>query len=109
MNRLRDLCEACQSALIHSAVDDDDPEQPYLVCASCERRLRARSLRPLEWFNLAAVHGPYKYLLHSDFYDHDGIAEQPQGFVERPERFPAPSLFSVQDNLERLLDYAMTR
>jgi hypothetical protein len=90
-------------------VDTDDPEQPYLVCGGCAHRLQARSLRPIEWFNLAAIHSPYKYLLHEDFYDEQGVAEQPEEKVDSPENYPAPTLQSVQGDLERLVDFAMTR
>ncbi|MFL5733120.1 MAG: hypothetical protein ACJ78Q_07935 [Chloroflexia bacterium] len=96
-------------AAVVMALDDDDPEQPYHVCFACAQRLRDRSLRPIEWFNLAALHGPYKFLLHSSYYDHDGVAEQPRDPVDSPERYPAPGLYSIHDDLERLLDYAMTR
>jgi hypothetical protein len=103
------LCEACRSAAVERVVDADDPEQPYHVCAACARRLETCSLRPLEWFNLAAIHSPYKYLLHEDFYDEQGVAEQPRQAVQSPEHYPAPTFQSAQRDLERLLDYAMTR
>jgi len=103
------LCEACRSAPVERVVDADDPEQPYHLCDGCALRLETRSLRPLEWFNLASVHSPYKYLLHEEFYDEQGVAEQPQQAVKFPEHYPAPSFQSAQGDLERLLDYAMTR
>jgi hypothetical protein len=63
----------------------------------------------VEWFNLAAIHSPWKHLLHSDFYDEDGTAMQPKEDVENPKRYPAPALEEVRGNLQRLVDYAMTR
>jgi hypothetical protein len=62
----------------------------------------------LEWFNLTAIHGE-GYLLHDDFYNQDGVAEQPKEEVESPELYPAPSLNEVRDDLERLIDFAITR
>jgi hypothetical protein len=82
---------------------------PFRVCRPCSRRLRTFSLRPWEWFNLAAIHGPDEFLLHGDFYDQDGIATAPEGRVEEPERWPAPSLDDCASDLERLVEYATTR
>ncbi len=61
-------CEACRRNNVEVVVEDDDPIQPYRVCTACARRLRSLALRPLEWFNLASIHGPTKFLLHDDFY-----------------------------------------
>jgi len=69
----------------------------------------ALALRPLEWFNLAKRHGWAQFLLHDDFYDEDGTATQPEEDVERPELFPAPTLATVRDKAESLLDYSVTR
>lgn len=103
------ICGACRSRPVELSVDDDDPQQPYKVCSSCAHRLRALSLRPVEWFNLAAIHSPVKFLLHSDFYDQDGTADQAKEAVEHPKRYPAPTLEAVRGDLQRLVDYAMTR
>jgi len=103
------LCQACESrsAIVEEPADDADA--PYLVCKACHRRLIARSLRPLEWFNLAKQHGWARFLLHDDFYDEDGTATQPEEDVEQPELFPAPTLAAVCGTAEALLDYAITR
>jgi hypothetical protein len=101
-------CEACRQAPATEAVPENDGEPPYRVCAPCARRLFAFSLRPLEWFNLAAVHGPSRFQLHDDFY-WEGQADQAEEPVEHPERYPLPSLDQVREDLDRLLDYAMTR
>src|SRR5258708_7754419 len=77
MTTLPELCQACQRTPVEVVVEEDDPTQPYRVCRACARRLHLHSLRPLEWFNLAAVHGQAKYLLHDDFYWDNGIAQQP--------------------------------
>jgi hypothetical protein len=101
-------CEACRLAPAVDTIPDQDADPPYRLCAPCARRLRSFSLRPLEWFNLAAVHGPLRFHLHDDFY-WEGRAEQPEEPVKDPERYLLPTLKGVRDNLERLLDYATTR
>jgi len=105
-------CQSCRTAAIEVAVANDVPEQPYLVCRACEYRLSGLALRPLEWFNLAAIHGPWKFLLHDDFYDcsfeNYGAATIPEVELVEQERFPAPTVEQVREDLERLIDYAMT-
>lgn len=108
MGILTEKCEACQRNPIEMIVADDDATQPYRVCSACAHRLRLLSLRPLEWFNLAALHGPSNFLLHDDFYWDNGIAQQADEEMEEPEKYPAPTLRDIGDNVERLLDYAMT-
>jgi len=103
------ICEACRISPIEEEVESEVQQQPYRVCYLCSERLLTRSLRPLEWFNLAAIHGPYKHHLHADFYSEGGIAEQPSKEVEDPEKYPAPSFDDVRNDLERLLDYLFTR
>lgn len=68
-----------------------------------------RALRPIEWYNLAKRHGWYQHLLHDDFYDENGTADQPAEDVERPSEFPAPVLEVVAADPSRLLDYSITR
>ncbi len=87
----------------------DDPVEPYQVCSECHKRLLARALRPLEWYNLAKRHGWYPFLLHDDFYDEEGRADQPEIEVEEPEKYPAPSLMEARADIEGLLDYSITR
>ena len=101
-------CQACRQRPVEVFVDDDDQEQPYLVCAECSQRLRRRALRPLEWFNLAATHGVRKHLLHDDFYWDNGVAQQPTEEVSDADKFLAPTLREVKHDGSRLLDYAMT-
>lgn len=101
------LCEACRVNPVEVLNDSDDPEQPYRVCHACDHRLQTLSLRPLEWFNLAPIHGTYKYLLHDDFYDGKGRADQPREKVVSASGFPSPTLAQVKDDLERLIDYTM--
>jgi len=103
------LCEACETAKAVTVESCDDPSEPYHLCAECHRRLHARALRPKEWYNLAKRHGWYQFLLHDDFYDEDGIADQPEEAVECPNDFPAPSLADVTGNARALLDFSITR
>jgi hypothetical protein len=79
------------------------------VCRACKRRLLTCSLRPLEWYNLAARYGPLRALLHDDMYSEDGTAEQPKVPVADSHLFPAPILDDVRGDVERLVDFAFTR
>jgi hypothetical protein len=100
------ICEACRATSATREVEAGTA--PFLVCKACCNRLEARALRPLEWFNLASLHGPYQFLLHDDFYD-GATACMPTIPVEAPERFPVPALDEMEGNADRLLDYAATR
>lgn len=105
-----DRCHACQVAPVQSMVTEDAEDEPgYRVCRACEDRLLSYSLRPLEWYNLAVRYGPLRALLHDDLYAEDGTAEQPNARVVDPHRFPAPRLDDVRDDVERLVDFALTR
>lgn len=101
------VCEACRQAPVSAIVPDGGPDPPYQLCRACAYRLRTRSLRPLEWYNLAALYGPSRFHLHDDFY-WKGEAEQPEAPVEHAEQHPMPALVEVRDDLGRLLDHAMT-
>lgn len=103
-----EICQACRQNPGEAVRDNEQPDQPYRLCLACARRIEALSLRPLEWFNLAAIHGPNKFLLHDDFYYENGTPGQPEETVEEPERFPAPTLDQIASDRERLIDYAMT-
>lgn len=103
------LCEACERNAADSVEPCDHSEEVYHVCAACRHRLNARSLRPIEWYNLAKRHGWSRFLLHDDFYEENGEASQPEEAVERPEDFPAPKLEDVAHDAVLLLDYSITR
>lgn len=102
-------CEACELRPFAVREPCDSPETPYLVCSECHVRLLARSLRPLEWFNLAKRYGWSQYLLHDDFYDQDGVAWQPEHEVESADSFPMPALGAIAGSSASLLDYSITR
>ncbi|MGR8931219.1 MAG: hypothetical protein ACU836_11295 [Gammaproteobacteria bacterium] len=106
---MKTICEACEITESSIVEECDDPVEPYHLCKPCYKRLRARSLRPLEWYNLAKRHGWFQFLLHDDFYDEAGTASQPEEDVETPELFPAPILHSVLNEASLLLDYSITQ
>lgn len=98
-------CEACRVRPAEFVDDTDDQAQPYRVCFACDGRLQSLSLRPLEWFNPASLHGNDKFLLHDNFYYPHSTAQQPKEKVVSPKLFPFPKIEQVQDDLERLMDY----
>ncbi len=103
------LCEACRK--VRWEVEDyyDDTAEPYRICRACQERLHGLALRPLEWYNLAAIHGWWHHLLHDDFYSEEGTADQPAIPVEAPETLPIPSLREERDSADSLLEYSITR
>lgn len=103
------LCEACEKLQAEIVEPCDNSQEPYHLCTSCHRRLHARALRPIEWYNLAKRHGWYQFLLHDDFYGENGSADQPEEAVERPSEFPSPTLGAVTHDPALLLDYSITR
>ncbi|PKR83823.1 hypothetical protein [Heyndrickxia camelliae] len=106
---ITDLCEACKRNEINVVETSDDPNQPYKLCNQCHERLLKYSLRPIEWYNLAVVHSPNKFLLHDDFYEEDGEACQPEEDVFTTKKDKAPTLRAVRNDLESLLDFSITR
>jgi hypothetical protein len=106
---ITDLCEACKRNEINVVETSDDPNQPYKLCNQCHERLLKYSLRPIEWYNLAVVHSPNKFLLHDDFYEEDGEACQPEEDVFVTKKDKAPTLRAVRNDLESLLDFSITR
>ncbi|GIN21231.1 MAG TPA: hypothetical protein DEO65_12655 [Bacillus bacterium] len=104
-----ELCEACKINSISVEEESDDENQPYRLCQGCRDRLVRYSLKPIEWYNLAVIHSPKKFLLHDDFYDDDGEAAQPEEEVDVSDNDMAPSLEDVQNDMELLLDFSITR
>ena len=103
------ICEACRQRPVAEVIGDDDRDEPYRLCRECGARLRRLALRPLEWFNLAAIHGWRKYFLHDDFYEQDGTASQPKVENYSTDGIQAPSLDQASRSLPRLVDYCITR
>jgi len=103
-------CQACEMTPATVIEPCDDEEHSFLACSSCYERLQARALRPIEWYNLAKRHGTWQYLLHDDFYDEDGNAEQPE--IDVPvsgSGDSAPKLSKVRSDTEQLLDFTITQ
>jgi hypothetical protein len=68
-----------------------------------------KALRPLEFFNLVAIHG-HCYFLHDDFYDYDtGEATQPDITVIDSEKFPFPDFEQIKNYLSRLIDFSFVQ
>ena len=105
------VCQACRLRPVVQEISLETEKEfgPYKLCQPCAHRLEKLSLRPLEWFNLAAIHSPWRYHLHDDFYDDDGTAGQPDELMENLEQFPIPSLSEIKRDLERLVDMVMSR
>ena len=83
--------------------------KPYKLCFECRNRLKNYALRPLELFNLVAIHG-HTYYLHDDFYDYDaGEAIQPEMDIVDSEHFPFPKFEDVKNNLSNLIDYSFVQ
>lgn len=104
MNHSQALCDACRQAPQETLIDEthsSGPYWPYRLCFACARRLTTYSLRPLEWFHLAAIHGPGEFFLHNDFYSEDGEAQQPKAVVVEPDRWPIPKLAEASRSNER--------
>lgn len=102
-------CESCNINEIEVEELSDEGLNPYRLCRPCQHRLTHRALRPLELFNLVAIHG-HAYLLHDDFYDYDtGEATQPDIEVIEAEKFPFPDFKQIKNDLNRLIDFSFVQ
>jgi hypothetical protein len=103
-------CESCCQAAAAVFVAPDDPADPYRLCRECARRLKAHTLRPLEWYRLCALHGPGSDSLSSQYYDEErGKALQPAEPVTDAESFPFPSLEEAAGSAPDLLTFVLSR
>jgi len=103
-----EFCQSCQQNEIEVSETCDDKEFPYKVCKPCHHRLLNKALRPLEFFNIKAKHGE-AYLLHDDFYDENGIADQPYIEVIEDSSLKFPKLSEIKNDLEEVVDYAIVQ
>lgn len=102
-------CESCNLNDFEVEEIFDEEQKPYRLCKPCLDRLVNKALRPLEFFNLASIHG-HNYYLQDDFYDYEtGEATQPRIKVLQPEKFPFPNFEQIKNNLERLIDFAFVQ
>jgi hypothetical protein len=102
-------CESCNINDFEVEQLTDVGQNPYRLCRPCLDRLINKALRPLEFFNLAAIHG-HSFYLHDDFYDYEtGEATQPEIEVVQPDKFPFPDFEQIKNNLDRLIDFAFVQ
>jgi len=104
-------CQACRQLPVEREVllETEKDFGAYQLCFGCAMRLERFSLRPVEWFNLAAIHSPQRYHLHDDFYDEDGKAYQPGEYVDDTPASSIPLVSDILGNQERLVDMVMSR
>lgn len=104
-----DKCESCRINPVETERLSFDSSVPYKLCRQCVHRLENRALRPLEYFNLASIHGQ-PHDLHDDFYDDEtGEATQPNIDVIDADKFPYPDINEIRNNLPRLIDLAVVQ
>lgn len=102
-------CESCNINDFEVEHLADEGQNPYRLCRPCLDRLVNKALRPLEFFNLTAIHGHSSYL-HDDFYDYEtGEATQPSIEVLESDKFPFPNFEQIKNNLDRLIDFAFVQ
>lgn len=102
-------CESCKINDFEVEQLADEGQKPYRLCKPCLDRLLNKALRPLEFFNLSAIHG-HSFYLHDDFYDYEtGEATQPNIEVLQPDKFPFPDFEQIKNNLNRLIDFAFVQ
>ncbi len=102
-------CESCNINNFEVEQLANQGQNPYRLCRPCFDRLVNKALRPLEFFNLTAIHG-HSFYLHDDFYDYEtGEATQPDIDVLEADKFPFPNFEQVKHNLDRLIDFAFVQ
>jgi len=102
-------CESCNINDFEVEQLADEGQNPYYLCRLCLDRLINKALRPLEFFNLTAIHG-HSFYLHDDFYDYEtGEATQPDIEVLQPDKFPFPDFEQIKNNLDRLIDFVFVQ
>ncbi len=102
-------CESCNIREIEVEELSDEGQNPFRLCLPCQDRLLNKALRPLEFFNLTAIHGP-GYYLNDDFYDYEtGEATQSDIEVIDAEKFPFPSFEQIRNDLNRLIDFSFVQ
>ncbi|TJZ51828.1 hypothetical protein FAZ15_19975 [Sphingobacterium olei] len=102
-------CESCNIKEIEVEDLADEGQNPFRLCLPCHDRLLNKALRPLEFFNLTAIHG-HAYYLHDDFYNY-GTGEATQSDIEviDAEKFPFPDIEQFKDDLNRLIDFSFVQ
>ena len=99
-------CECCQTNDVEFEVIYETESDVYYLCGLCRLRLVNFAVRPLEFFNLAAIHGNTFYL-HDDFYDYETReATQPKIEVTNADKFAFPDIEKIKTDLTTLVDFA---
>jgi hypothetical protein len=108
----RKICEATRAAPADVDMPGPDPLHKVHLCKEAAERYKHAALRPIEWFNLAAIHGPRGVLSHS-FYDADGHAlrsrQVADKFLDPAGAHRVPALEEVAGDMERVLDWYVAR
>lgn len=100
-------CQACnRSSKLNSIPGGEDIV--FNLCSDCSKRLEEQTLRPIEWYNLAARFGSITPLLHYG-YDRDGIADNLDKPVLLDVKYLSPKLQDVSHSCSKTIDYCMTR
>jgi hypothetical protein len=102
-------CESCKLSEVEIEEIVKESQIPFRFCFACRDRFYNVALRPLEFFNLSAVHGP-GYYLHDDFYDcNTGEAIEPDMEVINAELFPFPEFEQIKNDLHGVIDFAFVQ
>lgn len=102
-------CESCNISEVEVKEFVEDGKNPFCLCSPCYHRLVNKALRPLEYFNLTAIHG-HDYYLQDDFYDYEtGEATQPDFDVTEAEKFPFPHFEQIRNDLNKLIDFSFVQ
>ena len=103
----KDKCQACNRSSKLNIVPDGEGIV-FKICSDCSKRLEEQTLRPIEWYNLAARFGSITPLLHYG-YDRDGIADNFEKPVLLNIKYLPPKLQDVSHSCSKTIDYCMTR
>ena len=105
---MSDTCQSCRQAPVTVVETRQEFYEPLELCADCLARLDSHSLRPLEWYNLCAVHGHLSEALGEEHYDDAGRALAPAAEVIGADHLACPTLADVAASPEELLTYVLT-
>ncbi len=104
-----ETCQACLAAPVEREVKSEVESSPFRLCGACAGRLESLALRPLEWYRLAALHGPFTVLLGEHLYDEDGRAGPHRVSDGEATSLPMPTLDAVATDAGALLDHVLTQ
>ena len=74
-----ELCECCKENEVQYELKSSIVNVTYKVCGNCLQPLVCYQLEPEQFKNLLATgHNDEEFLIHGDFYDDDGVMQQPE-------------------------------